>query len=91
MAVNMGNGAIVNGNGISSRPRTPSLNQLSLTEYQTNPSPPSGSPKSKIKAVIPDEFILPTGYPDVFLTFLPIGNQPYNFTVFTTYPHIASL
>ena len=61
------NGAVY-GNGLTngSRPRTPSLNTLSLTEYSTNPSPPSASPRSKIRGLIPDEFILPNGYPDVF-------------------------
>jgi hypothetical protein len=61
---------IVNGNGTANgRPRTPSLNALSLTEYSSNPSPPSAaSPKSKIRAVIPPEFVLPNGYPDVCLS-----------------------
>jgi threonine dehydratase len=59
---------VVNGNGLTngSRPSTPSLNTLSLTEYSTNPSPPRASPRSKIRDLIPDEFILPNGYPDVF-------------------------
>jgi threonine dehydratase len=37
-----------------------------LTEYSSNPTPPqSGSPKSKTKWLLPDEFILPNGHPDV--------------------------
>ncbi|KAE9366673.1 threonine dehydratase-like protein [Stipitochalara longipes BDJ] len=65
----MENGVVVNGNGNgivaeNGRPRTPSLNTLSLTEYSTNPSPPSESPRNKIRGVVPDEFILPNGYPD---------------------------
>ncbi|KAH7326993.1 threonine dehydratase-like protein [Rhexocercosporidium sp. MPI-PUGE-AT-0058] len=61
----MENGVKANGqtNG-DSRPRTPSLNSFSLTEYSTMPSPPSESPKSKIRGVVPEEFILPNGYPD---------------------------
>lgn len=58
----------VNGHRISpagSRPRTPSFQSLSLTEYTANPSPPSSSPRSKTRGVVPDEFILPNGYPDV--------------------------
>lgn len=60
---------MVNGNGNgraaeNGRPSTPSRNTLSLTEYSTNPSPPSESPRNKIRGVVPDEFILPNGYPD---------------------------
>jgi threonine dehydratase len=65
------NGEKTNGekvvNGVESRPRTPSLNlnSLSLTEYSTNPSPPSSTPKNKLENVVPAEFMLPNGYPDV--------------------------
>ncbi|TVY87685.1 Threonine dehydratase, mitochondrial [Lachnellula willkommii] len=60
----------VNGNGNShgSRPNTPTVvNNLSMTEYSANPSPPRTtptSPKSKVRAVVPEEFVLPNGYPD---------------------------
>ncbi|KAF7856281.1 hypothetical protein EAF04_009809 [Stromatinia cepivora] len=60
----MENGVVTNGETSSSRPRTPSLNAFSLTEYTTNPSPPCESPKSKVRSVVPQEFILPNGYPD---------------------------
>lgn len=57
---------IVNGNG--ERPKTPTVTNMSLTEYSTNPSPPrTESPESRLRAVIPEEFILPNGYPDVYL------------------------
>lgn len=65
---NMENGVKVNGdaNGVlPGRPRTPSLKTFSLTEYSSNPSPPRGSPGRKMKGIIPDEFLLPSGYPDV--------------------------
>ena len=60
----MENGVLVNG---VSRPVTPHRNTLSMTEYSTNPSPPSEheTSKSKLRGVVPDEFILPNGYPDV--------------------------
>ena len=50
------------------RPHTPSMSGLSLTEYSANPSPPS--PQSEdhqahIRSIIPEEFILPNGHPDV--------------------------
>ncbi|KAL3426857.1 Threonine dehydratase, mitochondrial [Phlyctema vagabunda] len=49
----MENGAATNGsaNGLASRPRTPSLNALSLTEYSANPSPPSRNPGDKAKSI----------------------------------------
>ncbi len=59
-----GNGHAIGG-GTESRPMTPNMSSLSLTEYSTNPSPPSESLRTKIKGVVPDEFILPNGYPDV--------------------------
>ncbi|EOO02336.1 putative threonine dehydratase protein [Phaeoacremonium minimum UCRPA7] len=46
------------------RPHTPSLSGLSLTEYSANPSPPSEDKRIRIKKTVPDEFLLPTGYPD---------------------------
>ena len=63
----MESGTIVN--GVNSRSRTPSLNvnSLSLTEYSSNPSPPSSSPRSKVKGIVPEEDLLPNGYPDVRL------------------------
>ncbi|KAE8449451.1 hypothetical protein EG329_008059 [Mollisiaceae sp. DMI_Dod_QoI] len=61
------NGAKVNGDSNAetfSRPRTPSLKAFSLTEYSTNPSPPSESPRRKVNGIVPEEFMLPNGYPD---------------------------
>lgn len=49
-------------------PETPKPNHasLALTEYTANPSPQSGTPKEKIQhAGVPEDFLLPTGYPDV--------------------------
>lgn len=67
--------AQTNGNGTTSpsasRPRTPSLNTLSLTEYSTNPSPPSEISRNKIEGVVPAEFLLPNGYPDVGRSYFP--------------------
>ena len=84
----MENGVVVNGNGITSRPRTPSINTLSLTEYSMNPSPPSTTPRSKTKGVVPDEFILPNGYPDVCISPLSAHFQliPANSTSASSSP-----
>ncbi|EJT80896.1 threonine dehydratase [Gaeumannomyces tritici R3-111a-1] len=45
-------------------PRTPSLNGLSLTEYSANPSPPSEDKTVRAIRTVPEEFLLPSGYPD---------------------------
>jgi threonine dehydratase len=69
-----------NGNsGSTSSPRTPKFTGLALTEYTANPTPPSeredrrfsdrdGIPGPLLLERdwdIPDEFLLPNGYPDV--------------------------
>lgn len=59
-------------NGLS-RPQTPAVNSLSLTEYAANPTPPSSTPKEKtVKAGVPDDFLLPSGYPDVNDSSFPV-------------------
>ena len=73
----MENGVKVNGvhsstyspkdNGANGRPQTPlpNVHSLSLTEYSTNPSPPTSTPKPSARSVVPEDFRLPNGYPDV--------------------------
>ena len=56
-------------------PRTPSLSNLSLTEYSARPSPPRGDRKTHIKKIVPDEFLLPNGNPDVSL---PVSFMPHH-------------
>lgn len=56
------NGSILNENN---RSRTPSLNSLSLTEYSSRPPPASQNLVNDLKKVVPDEYLLPNGYPDV--------------------------
>jgi hypothetical protein len=67
----------------SSPPTTPPrFNQLALTEYTANPTPPSerddyagrlrdGAPSARLsrKWEIPEEFLLPNGHPDVSISF----------------------
>lgn len=45
---------------------TPRRNTFSLTEYTTTPSPTTEDAKQKaVLAGVPEEFLLPTRYPDV--------------------------
>lgn len=60
------NGAVNGVNG-DRRPETPTAG-MSLTEYSANPSTPSEEKRARIRQVVPDEFLLPTGYPDVSQT-----------------------
>ncbi|KAK3689909.1 putative threonine protein [Podospora appendiculata] len=58
----------VNGVNVPFRPSTPqrttSMVGFSLTEYSAKPSPPSEDRRSKMKKIVPDEFLLPNGNPD---------------------------
>jgi threonine dehydratase len=62
----MTNGSRNGVNGHASR--IPSLSGLSLTEYSANPTPSSDTPSSRLTDIIPPEFILPNGHPDVGLS-----------------------
>lgn len=63
--------AVTNGNGIhketngTARPETPT-GTMALTEYSANPStPPSEEARSRMKHLVPEDLLLPNGYPDV--------------------------
>ncbi len=59
-----------NANGLDHRPKTPINSAMALTEYSVCPSPPSETAQAKIKQIVPAEFLLPDGYPDVcFFSF----------------------
>ncbi|KAM5384449.1 hypothetical protein ACJZ2D_001485 [Fusarium nematophilum] len=71
----------VNGTNGDARPHTPTTG-MSLTEYSANPSTPSEEKRARIKQIVPEEFLLPTGYPDVSLSdpssfgcFLGVNHQ----------------
>lgn len=52
----------------ASKPATPKLSGLSLTEYTAAPTPPNERAQTKASGPswdIPDTFLLPNGYPDV--------------------------
>lgn len=48
-------------------PKTPSLSGFALTEYSAKPTPPSEDWKAHIRKIVPEEFLLPNGTPDVSL------------------------
>ncbi|KAK0391877.1 hypothetical protein NLU13_1375 [Sarocladium strictum] len=52
----------VNGHS-TNRPET-SAGSMALTEYTTNLSTPSAEKRANIKKVVPEEYLLPNGYPD---------------------------
>lgn len=63
---------ITNGhtNGVNGdhRPVTPpnkNTGGMSLTEYSANPKTPSSEKRLRIKSVVPDDFLLDDGTPDV--------------------------
>jgi threonine dehydratase len=68
MANGVANG-VNGGSNTASRPytpqRTPSLSGLSLTEYSTHMSSPTEEKRARLKKIVPEEFLLPSGYPDV--------------------------
>lgn len=61
---------LINGVNGERRPETPT-GGMSLTEYSANPSTPSEEKRARIKKIVPEEYLLPTGYPDVSL-FAPL-------------------
>ena len=50
------------------RPETPT-GRMSLTEYSANPSTPPGENRARLSEVVPKDFLLPDGYPDVSTPF----------------------
>jgi threonine dehydratase len=48
----------------AARPQTPKRSTLSLTEYASNPTPPSERSARALKYDVPNDFLLPNGYPD---------------------------
>lgn len=46
-------------------PKTPEMGSLALTEYTANPSPPLKDNPARVRSLVPDNFLLPNGFPDV--------------------------
>lgn len=58
-------------------PRTPVNGSYALTEYTANPTPPSEPTKSIAVSRVPEAFLLPNGYPDVW-SIVSSYHGPYN-------------
>jgi hypothetical protein len=54
----------VNGINGHNRPSTPT-GCMSLTEYSANPSTPSEEKRAQLSKIVPEEYLLPNGFPDV--------------------------
>lgn len=57
------------------RPETP-VGRMALTDYSINPSPPSENSRSKVRDAIPEDLLLPDGYPDVCATLVGFVCRP---------------
>jgi threonine dehydratase len=56
----------VNGEHRPSTPPTTSNNiSFSLTEYSATPMTPPDEKREKLRKAVPEDFLLPNGYPDV--------------------------
>lgn len=60
------NGVDAEANG-HHRPETPS-GRMALTEYSINPSPASEEKRAKLRQAVPEDLLLPNGFPDVRIT-----------------------
>jgi threonine dehydratase len=71
-------------------PQTPKHHSLSMTEYASNPTPPSErSPRPAALSEIPEEFILPNGYPDYLRLILT--SRVYDVVAETPVSHAINL
>ncbi len=70
----------INGTGATPHrpqtPRNPSFSGLALTEYTAEPSPPSLERAARIWKIVPAEYILPNGHPDVRCASLLCSLRP---------------
>lgn len=71
-------------------PQTPKHHSLSMTEYASNPTPPSErASRPAALSCIPEEFILPNGYPDYLRLILT--SRVYDVVTETPVSHAINL
>ncbi|GAM89426.1 hypothetical protein ANO11243_074640 [Dothideomycetidae sp. 11243] len=77
-------------NGTSQSPQAPHRNTFSLTEYTTTPSPVPEDAKVKASNPgVPEDFLLPTGYPDYLR--LVLTSRVYDVVERTPLTHASNL
>ncbi|KPM45859.1 Threonine dehydratase, mitochondrial [Neonectria ditissima] len=81
---------ISNGVKADTRPHTPN-STMALTEYSANPSTPSEKKRARIKQSVPDEFLLPTGYPDYLRLIASATSRIYEACEITPLTHAINL
>lgn len=84
------NGAVNGTNGVETRPHTPT-STMALTEYSANPSTPSEEKRARIKQIVPEEFLLPTGYPDYLRLIASATSRVYEACKVTPLTHAINL
>ncbi|KYK57531.1 threonine ammonia-lyase precursor [Drechmeria coniospora] len=72
------------------RPETPS-GGMALTEYCANPSPSSEEKRQRIRAVVPDDYLLPNGYPDYLRLIASATSRVYEACRVTPLTHAVNL
>ncbi|OAA62188.1 threonine ammonia-lyase precursor [Cordyceps fumosorosea ARSEF 2679] len=76
---------------LARRPKTPTTSAMALTEYSVCPSPPSETAQARIKQIVPDEFLLPDGYPDYLRMILSATSRIYEACKATPLTHAVNL
>ena len=82
------NGTEAQANGTKT-PTTPKRSSLALTEYATNPTPPSERALPTKRYDVPEDFLLPTGYPDYLR--LVLTSRVYDVIQETPLTHAVNL
>lgn len=77
-------------NGAAGRPETPS-GDLALTEYSAKPSPPSEDKGARIRQLVPDDMLLPDGYPDYVRMIASATSRVYEACHVTPLTHAVNL
>ncbi|KAH7155684.1 tryptophan synthase beta subunit-like PLP-dependent enzyme [Dactylonectria estremocensis] len=89
-AANGPTNGVTNGTNGDARPFTPT-GTMALTEYSANPSTPSEEKRARIKQVVPEEFLLPTGYPDYLRLIASATSRVYEACKVTPLTHAINL